>query len=105
MRTIKKYTLALITDEQTFEIPGWGGVAFIGHNNESQEVAAFCHVDTDKDSYLARFKITATDGPSPSPSSEFIYVGSAVGSYGVYHVWRNAVTEKVKSNEHQAVNH
>jgi hypothetical protein len=95
MRTIWKYQLHCgIGEEQRLAIPGWGGVAFVADQDGfANLVTIWCHVDTDKPKWLARFMVTGTG--QPSPNSDFNYVGSAICGKYVWHVWRNAVTEKL----------
>jgi hypothetical protein len=95
MRTIWKYQLhAGIDDEQRFAIPGWGGVAHVADQDGfANQVTIWCHVDTEKPLFRARFLVTGTG--TPSPTSEFVYAGSAICQKYVWHVWRNAVTEKL----------
>lgn len=93
MRTIWKYQLHAIPDVQEFRIPGWGGVAHVADQDHfANQVTVWCHVDTEKPNYIARFLVTGTG--TPSPTSDYVFVGSAICGNYVWHVWRNAVTEK-----------
>lgn len=91
MKTIWKYQLSVNDQEQVFHIPGWGGVAHVA--DQADQVTVWCHVDTEKPEYLARFLITGTG--TKSPTNDFVFVGSALCGDFVWHVWRNAVTEKI----------
>lgn len=69
----------------------------LGSEQFANEIEVYCHVNDDKNLYLARFRVTATGQEAPKPRSDFVYCGLArcMGNT-VWHVWRNAVTEKVQ---------
>lgn len=93
MKTIWKYQLHTVPDAQVFRIPGWQGVAHIADQDHfANMVTIWCHVDTDKPNYVARFLVTATG--EKSPSNDYVFAGSAICGGNGWHVWRNAVTEK-----------
>lgn len=70
-------------------------MAFISQEDGfANALAVYNHIDTEKDDYVARFRVIPESFPSPK-GSDFIYVGGVVVAQVVYFVWRNAVSEKV----------
>jgi hypothetical protein len=95
VRTILAYTLHIGPEDQVFEIPGWGGVAgVVGDHVFANQISVFCHVDSAKPKWIARFKVTASG--TESPGNDYVYCGTAVSAGYVRHVWRNASTEKAQ---------